>query len=81
MQLSGHTSQDSLLPCDSLKEFYIGLCPGPPTTGKAKNFKCCREKITQQYNISSSSIRPSQFGVCTYEETFAIKMFCFATCV
>ena len=20
-------SQDSLLPCDSLKEFYIGLCP------------------------------------------------------
>ena len=34
MQLSGHTSQDSLLPCDSLKEFYIGLCPGPPTTGE-----------------------------------------------
>ena len=36
MQLSGHTSQDSLLPCDSLKEFYIGLCPGPPITGGAK---------------------------------------------
>ena len=37
--IAGHTSQDSLLPCDSLKEFYIGLCP--PTTGESLSLKQC----------------------------------------